>query len=32
MELGRRFIQVHIDAGITDMEMDIRPVFDSGCQ
>jgi hypothetical protein len=31
IELARRFIQVHIDAGITDMEMDIRPVFDQGC-
>jgi hypothetical protein len=30
--LARRFIQVHVDAGITDMEMEIRPVFDHGCQ
>jgi hypothetical protein len=32
LALARRFFQVHIDAGITDMEMDIRPVFDQGCQ
>ena len=30
--LARRFVQVHIDAGVTEMEMDIRPVFDHGCQ
>jgi hypothetical protein len=32
LALARRFIQVHVDAGITDMEMEIRPVFDQGCR
>lgn len=28
--LAHRVVDVHVDAGIKDMEMEIRPMFDSG--
>jgi len=29
--LAGRVVQVHIDAGVRELEMEIRPLFDAGC-
>lgn len=29
--LSDRVVQIHIDAGIRELEMEIRPLFDAGC-
>ena len=29
--LADRVVQVHIDAGVRELEMEIRPLFDAGC-
>jgi len=29
--LADRVVQIHIDAGIRELEMEIRPLFDAGC-
>ncbi|MGH8247192.1 MAG: hypothetical protein ACREUU_12265 [Gammaproteobacteria bacterium] len=29
IELGNRVVDVHIDAGVTDVEIEIRPLFDA---